>query len=166
VVVLESKKGYEVLARFENGKMYCGNWESPLRGDLYVIGRYGYAKIEREAAEPRPASSRFSDYVSRVQLLVRPREDRIEILDVGLNPVKVLPYEMGKNEKGRKEKRFGKSLDNTFAWRDRNRNWFVIFVFLFKAISNKFFHCKLSSFTTFLSVFHRLCYSTFSCKVL
>jgi hypothetical protein len=93
VIVLKSEKGYEVLATFENGWMYCGGWQSPLRGDLYVIGRYGYAKVERETVEPRLANFRSSHYVSRVQLLVRPREDRIEILDVGLNPVKVLPYE-------------------------------------------------------------------------
>jgi hypothetical protein len=105
VVVVKGEKGYEVLATFENGRMYCGGWESPLYGDLYVIGRYGYAKVEGETAKPRLARLRSSSYVSRVQLLVRPGEDRIEILDVGSNPVKVLPYEEW--ERIRKEEKKG-----------------------------------------------------------
>ena len=107
LAVLEHPYGYETIAIFRDGEMRCGGWTSPLQGDLYVVGRYGYVKFEgkegvyRERLTP-PHLGEI--YVSRIQLLVRPKENEIEILDVGLNPVKILSEEEFIKWKKEKEK--------------------------------------------------------------
>ncbi len=92
--------------------MEVGGWSSPLGAKLYIIGRKGYVKSEedevnwRERSKPlvEPSSTippenvpviskALEDMVSRVQLLVQPYKDRIEIVDVGLNPTHITPYE-------------------------------------------------------------------------
>jgi hypothetical protein len=97
------------LAEFVDGRIRCMyyretdrterlyyKWEKELREDeLYVIGRIGYATIGRSGVkEIKTDREKIWEYhVSRIQLLVKPSGDYIEILDVGPNPVEIMPYE-------------------------------------------------------------------------
>ena len=51
----------------------------------------GYAKYEGGELHLRKYLKEKSRYVSRIQLIVRPREDgKVEIVNVGLNPIEVV----------------------------------------------------------------------------
>lgn len=87
----EIKIGEETIVEFEDGFMYAGQWISPLHGELYFVGRVGYAKYEGGELHLRKYLKEKSRYVSRIQLIVRPREDgKVEIVNVGLNPIEVV----------------------------------------------------------------------------
>ena len=91
------------IAYFVNGKMYVGNWESPLHGDLYIIGATGYIKFEERVAKYRKTEP-YEKLLSKVQLLVQPKEDKIEIVNVGVRKAEVTPIEeMGNKNREKKE---------------------------------------------------------------
>ncbi len=110
VLVLEGGDTPIPLVYFRDGWMYAWGWESPLRGNVYVLGRYGYAKREEGGFEwrERMRKSPYERYISRVQLFIQPYEDHIEVLNVGLNEVRVLreeEFERYKKERKEKEER-------------------------------------------------------------
>jgi hypothetical protein len=111
IAVLKDDPTY-VLAEFVDGRIRCMyyrradglyyRWERELREDeLYVIGRMGYATIGRSGAKEikTDITKKWDQLVSRIHLLVKPSGDYIEILDVGLNPVEIIPYEEFKKRK-------------------------------------------------------------------
>jgi len=103
-VISADKKHVETVAEFRNGCMYVGEWVSGLSADLYIVGRGGYVEYGlrprlREYQEGHPI------YVSRIQLIVTPREDgKVEIRNVGLNEIRVV-------EEEKNESRYTKPLD-------------------------------------------------------
>ena len=159
-VVVECGKNYHVLAVFSNGEMKCGGWISPLKGDLYVIGRYGYVKFKGEKAEYREnveikREGRYEYglekcYVSRVHLLVRPREDKIEILDVGVNPVEILTEKEFIEFVKQKRKKREKSFANLWVFLILGITGLsLLFLFLFHPSIQTFFVLSNFSLITF-----------------
>ena len=60
---------------------------SPLSGEMYVVGRYGYFKRSQKGWKVRRFGTPFSTYVSRIQLIVVPGQRGIEVINVGKNKV-------------------------------------------------------------------------------
>jgi hypothetical protein len=105
VAVLREIPKYPI-AEFVDGKIRCiyyrqrdglyYRWERELREDeLYVIGRKGYATIGKSGLKEIKVDEEKSGdvVVSRIHLLVKRSGDYIEILDVGENPIEIIPYE-------------------------------------------------------------------------
>jgi hypothetical protein len=105
IAVLKDDPTY-ALAEFVDGKIRCiyyrlsyglyYRWERELSDDeLYVIGRRGYATIGKSGVKEikTDREKRWDNIVSRIHLLVKPSGDYIEILDVGITQVKIIPYE-------------------------------------------------------------------------
>jgi hypothetical protein len=93
-----------VIATFKDGKMECGDLTSSLKGDLYVTGRYGFVEFKGKTYKPYKNVRYWEEiYTSKIQLLVRPKEKTIEILNVRSNPIKVLSEKEFKKWKKQKE---------------------------------------------------------------
>jgi hypothetical protein len=81
---------------------------SPLEGELYLVGRMGYAKMKDLKVEWREREDEKKKYelaTSRIQLLVKPSQDKIEVFDVGKNPAEIITldeWEKREEEKGSK----------------------------------------------------------------
>ncbi len=71
------------MARFVDGSMVSGDWQSPLNGDLYLIGRDGYFKLHDDNVKFRDFRQPYDEEISPVQLLVKPGADYIDVLNVG-----------------------------------------------------------------------------------
>lgn len=83
VIVRKTEKGKEAIAEIKNGWMYHGKVKSSLENGIYII---------------RPKESLES--ASNVQLLVRPKGSGIEILNIGANPIEIIPrFEWKRKEK-------------------------------------------------------------------
>lgn len=104
------KKEYKMESDIEEvetpiGPLHKAKYVSNLGGDLYIIGRYGALKVKENQTYFRKFDSYYFNLaVSRVHLLVKPYEDRIEILNVGLNEIEILPYKEWREKLERKKK--------------------------------------------------------------
>jgi hypothetical protein len=111
IAILKDSPTYP-LAEFVDGRIRCMyyrhtdglyyRWEKELSEDeLYVIGRSGYATIGKSRVKEikTDEEKKWDILVSRIHLLVKPSGNYIEILDVGSNPVEIIPYEEFKKRK-------------------------------------------------------------------
>ncbi|MFH1622919.1 MAG: hypothetical protein ABIA12_00135 [Candidatus Aenigmatarchaeota archaeon] len=96
------------IGYIENGRLHIGGWRSPMRGELYGIGRNTYFKKEGDEIVSRRLERRLDSYVSRMQAIIKPHEDRVEIFNVGLNTIEV------ENASGNKLKKGGDINNETF----------------------------------------------------
>jgi hypothetical protein len=139
---MSKKVYYSVVAEFYNGVIRCTyttllepkrglyyTWEfEPSPGSLYLIGRYRHAKVGKEKVEEVKAIKEeelglYNIYelsaISRIHLLVRTTSNEFEVVNVGVSPIKIIPYEEFK-EKSKKEI-VGKRVEN----RDLTKLWIL-----------------------------------------